>query len=64
MVLHLRTMLAVVLAATTLAGCNLDTMLANFPRNVPLHFVWSIQAHKGSRTARSIEKHRLIFNRL
>lgn len=43
---------------------DLDAMLASFPKNVPLYFVWSIQAHQGSRTARSIEKHRIIFNRL
>jgi murein DD-endopeptidase MepM/ murein hydrolase activator NlpD len=35
MVLHLRTMLAVVLAATTLAGCNLNTMLASPPAPDP-----------------------------
>lgn len=42
---------------------ELDTLLASFPKGVPLYFVWSIEAHKGSRTARSIEKHRIIFNR-
>ncbi len=42
---------------------DLDTMLASQPKGVPLYFVWSIEAHKGSRTSRSIELHRLIIIR-
>ncbi len=43
---------------------ELDALISSYPKGVPLYFVWSIQAHQGSRTARSIEKHRIIFNRL
>ncbi len=42
---------------------DLDTALASQPKGVPLYYVWSIEAHKGSRTARSIELHRLIIIR-
>ncbi len=42
---------------------DLDALLAAEPRNTPLYYVWTIQAHSGSRTARSIEKHRIVFNR-
>jgi len=43
---------------------DLDALLAAQPRGVDLYFVWSMLAHKGSKTARSIEVHRLIINRL
>lgn len=43
---------------------DLDALLTSYPRNTPLYFVWTITAHQGSKTARSIEKHRIIFNRL
>ncbi len=42
---------------------DLDAALASHPKGVPLYFVWSIQAHRGSRTRRSIEVHRLIIMR-
>lgn len=42
---------------------DLDTALASQPKGVPLYFIWSIEAHAGSRTARSIEVHRLIIIR-
>jgi hypothetical protein len=42
---------------------DLDALLANQPRGVPLYFVWSMLAHQGSKTARSIEVHRLIVIR-
>lgn len=42
---------------------DLDTTLASQPKGVPLYYVWSIQAHKGSQTSRSIEMHRLIIIR-
>ena len=43
---------------------DLDALLAAEPRNTPLYYVWTIEAHSGSKTARSIEKHRIVFNRL
>jgi len=42
---------------------DLDAALASQPKGVPLYYVWSIEAHQGSRTARSIELHRLIIIR-
>lgn len=42
---------------------DLDALLASQPKGVPLYFVWSMEAHQGSRTARSIEKHRLVITR-
>ena len=43
---------------------DLDALIAAEPRNTPLYYVWTIQAHSGAKTARSIEKHRLVLNRL
>ncbi len=42
---------------------QLDAILSAQPKGVDLFFVWSIEAHKGSKTARSIEVHRLIIRR-
>ena len=42
---------------------DLDAALARQPKGVPLYFVWSIEAHRGSQTSRSIELHRLIIIR-
>jgi len=42
---------------------DLDAALASQPKGVPLYFVWSIEAHRGSQTSRSIELHRLIIIR-
>lgn len=42
---------------------DLDALVANQPKGSPLYYLWSIEAHKGSKTARSIELHRLIIIR-
>ncbi|HEU4747631.1 MAG TPA: hypothetical protein VFS56_03955 [Gemmatimonadaceae bacterium] len=42
---------------------DLDALLASYPVGQPIHFVWSMLAHKGSQTGRSIELHRLIVTR-
>lgn len=42
---------------------DLAAMLSAQPVGVPFYYVWTIEAHAGSNSARSIEKHRITIIR-